>query len=70
MNVAFLGLHLLPELWAVSVALLLPCPPALREKTHREITAGLTRSEYFADFSLGNLPGVQQEGIMHGVLWL
>lgn len=51
----------------MSVALLLPRPPALREKTHREITAGLTRSEYYADFCLGNLPAVQQEGIMHGV---
>lgn len=40
-------------------------PPA-----HREITAGLTRSKYYADFSLGTLPGVQQEGIMHGVFWL
>jgi len=52
------------------VALLLPCPPALEEKVQREITAGFIRSKYIADSSLGNLPGVQQEGRMHGVFWL
>lgn len=73
LNVALLGLPSPswdPELWVASVALLLPHPPALGEKAHREITAGLTRSKYYADFSLGTLPGVQQEGIMHGVFWL
>ena len=53
MHAAFLGLP--PEsvpLQVVSVALLLPCPPALEEKPQREITAGFIRSKYYADFSL------------------
>lgn len=64
MDVALLGLPCPcrdPELWVMSVLLLLPCPPALGEKAHREITAVLTRSKCYADFSAGNLPGVQQE---------